>query len=626
MREHKVLYFSADPRHIIEFYDWAEGKLNLVKWYDGELDEDEKLPEISIKKLPIIIGQQEDLDNLYVIIDYLTFNNDDGVYDANDIVRRTILHYPEVDFLFDQSKKDGELRSGIDFLFHDQRMKTYTKKIVKEIIQPFHIFSKGDGLAFTKIDYDNLFDGSNLRWAIKKFYYKELEAHANFGKLQDKRKDSLAIVIDDEPRQSRFNGFALFASGYRVIPVNTARMLAALNKCIQSKIIKLPQIIVRDFDLQFPDVREGTDYKGLKFLSVPQVSSVVPGFIIDDECEEKGIEGFREMIDYIRDYRYKSEDSEDKGVESKESKNNKWFLSGDTYTLFWGELRGIDTYIVTNGHDNLDVNPTRSGLNEKTGWYSVRGILKPISGLYHPFFSYFKDKNKLHIVKRQFHSTRYNRYEKNKEQHENKEQDYKYEIIKKRTGGNHGVPIDIYDTISEMLRRAEMYYEEGRYVKSAVVAQEVIEFLNGFHYQIMIKAYQLKTKAENAIAMDVVGADEKQLVLDALDRIKIIKEDVSRMVYPLYKGEVNPFKDIETQYERRRKEHQILGHIFSDCRATCRDNEYYEVEAVFIREMAHLDESAMGLMDLLSYFRHYWSIFFPYVKGCVKRFWSKIIK
>lgn len=609
MREHKVLYFSADPNHITEFNKWAEGRLNIVKWYDKKNDIDVELSDISVNKLPIIIDQQNDFDNLYVIIDYLTFNNDDVIFEANDIVRRTILHYPEVDFLFDQSEKGEEMRSGMEFLLYDQRYYSYTKELINEIIQPFHIFNKEDGLAFTKIDYDNLFDGSNLRWAIKRFYYKELHAHANFGKLQDKRKDSLAIVIDDEPRQSRFNGFALFASGYRVIPVNTARMLAALNKCIEAGIIKVNnigensdenkklKIIVRDFDLQFPDVRENVDYKGEIYMGVPHLPYVDSGFIICNEREEKVSNNpvFMEMIDYIRDYKF--------DYDSK-----KWNLSGED-TLFWGKLREIDTYVVTNGHDNLDVKPTGNEReNKKTGWYKVRGILKPVSGLYHPFFSSFKDKDNHCVVKRQFVSTRYHRYENKKVRAKEKEQGFEYEIIKKRMGGNHGVPIDIYDTISEMLRRAEVYYKEGRYVKSAIVAQEVIEFLNGFHYQIMIKAYQLKTKAENAIAMDIVGADEKQLVFDAMERIKIIKEDVSRMVYPLYKGELNPIKDIETQYERRRKEHQILGHIFSDCRATCRDNEYYEVEAVFIREMAHLDESALGLRDLINYIRHYWSI------------------
>lgn len=610
MRKHSVLYFSARPQHIIEFDNWAEQQCDLIKWYDKKLDIGEYLAPIDVTELPRIIGQQVDIDSLSVIIDYRSFGMEGSMlYDANEVIQRTILQYPEVDFFFDQSGEVEEKHTGIDFLFNDRVVEKFKiEEIKKDVVRLFHVFRRENGFVITKLDYDNLFDGSNIRCAIKRLYYHRLHATANFEKLQfgdNGRCHSMAVVIDDEPTQSRFNGFALFVSGYRVIPVHTARMLAVLNSCIEFwNELQTPKIIVRDFDLQFPDVKEHEDYNGSKFKGVPEIvgnaveikipQNVKEVVISEKKKTEAGsLENnhFKEMIDYVRNYRY--------------DKKNGWILSDEMNTIFWGaKLKKIKTYVVTNGHDLMDVKPTKyeKWKKHKNEWLQVCGILKPVSGLYHPFFSQFKDENNKHVIEKHFKLTRYIQYK-------DRDSACKYEIIKKRKDSNHGVPIDIYDTIKEMQQRAEEYYEKGKFIKSAVLAQEIIELLNGFHYQMMIRAYELKVKAENAISMDIIGADEKQLVLDAMKRIKIIKEDVHRMVFPLYKGEKNLLKDIELQYERRRKEHQILAHIFSDCRATCRENEYFEVESVFIREMAHLDEKALGLEDVINYIKHYRSVF-----------------
>ena len=570
-------------------------------------------PELSL--LPQIIGCQKDKDSLYVIIDYLSLikgkdikgENDEKYKDVSEMVRRTILQFPEVDFLFDQSGVPDNWISGIEFLLGEERTGSKASKVVPG----FHIFNKNDGFIFSKLDYDNIFDGSNIRWAVRKKYYEDLELEnkeGNFDYLQKQRCENLAVVIDDEPRQSRFNGFALYAAGYRVMPVHTARMLLALNDCIEKDMLNIciekgkmkpaPMVIIRDFDLQFPDARKKKDYdEGTSTFkdvilwkedwtitkdSVPVDSSAFKG-------EKKdGREIASQMIDSIRGYRFFSDD-EDAKV--------RWKLSDkDKGGEFWGKkMLETPTYVITNGHDLMRVKHTKyQGWNIKGEWLEIQGIEKPVSGLYHPFFTRLKDKEGKLIIKENFIGTRY------------KISDGKrYGINKKRKNHNHGVPVDIYDTVSEMQHRAEEYYKDGRYIKAAVIAQEAIELLNGFHYQMMIKAYQLKTKAENAIAMDVVGADERHLVLDAVERIKIIKEDVRRIVYPLNKGERHMFfTDLIIQIHRRKKEHEILGHIFSDCRATCRDNEYFEVEAVFIREMARLDQRDIGVEDVNRYFNH----------------------
>lgn len=608
MREHQILYFSTSRDHIRAFNAWAtqEAAGRPVCW----LEDDDPNP-LAID-LPRVIKEHQTKDQLYVIIDYLSILKDikpgiDGdkpemvkYEEMASMIRRTILQFPEVDFLFDQSGVPDETITGVEFLLEEDRSNPFAGNF---IAQGFHSFRKENGFVLASLDYDNLFDGTNLRYAIKKKYYNDLELEikeGNFQKIQEKRRDSLAVVIDDEASQCRFNGYAMYTLGYRVIPVLTARMLLMVNHCVNSGQMK-PDVIIRDFDLQFPDASKKKDYD--EKTTPPRFKDVITW--TDDwklnksdvDVPLKAYEGKQKneygevipanVIDAIRNYRF---------FKDNEFATCRWIIPPveDESNPFWGpKLRGAPSYVISNGHDMMHINHASVKRVLKKNWLELQGIEKPVSGLYFPFYRLLGKDGKP-CFKNHFESTRYTI-----------DNVMYYGINKKRKQHNHGAPVDIYETASEMLDRAEKYYEDNRLIKSAVVAQEAIELLNGFHYQMMIRAYQIKTKAENAIAMDVIGADEKQLVLDAMERIKIIKEDVCRMVYPLNKGEGHSiFKDFIIQMHRRKKEHELLIHIFSDCRATCRDNEYFNVEAVFIREMAHLDSHDLGLDDFIRYFKH----------------------
>lgn len=599
MRDHMILYFSVNRQHVEDFNDWAK-KRKPIKW----IEKDD--PDPVLDDLPMVISKQKEKKHLYVIIDYLSLikgissDNDNAEYkDIAALVRRTILQFPEVGFLFDQSDVPDNWISGIEFLLGEVK----TAPNILEVAQFFHIFRKEDGFVLLELGYDNIFDGSNLRWAVRRKYYADLELdneEGNFNNLQKKRKDSLAVVVDDEPRQSRFNGFALYASGYHVIQVYTARMLLALNNCVNKGLVKTPKIILRDFDLQFPDASKRKDYdeKTNKYKNVLLWDKDYRISREEIEIDLSSFGGDGKMIDSIRNYRFDTDKNEDgecpwvDGIYNNEGHKSE----------FWGWAKENEEkkplmYVVTNGHDMLHINHSKYNkwnVKKKDHYMEVWGLEKPVSGLYYPFFTKFKDYHGNPTVKKNFDGTRYG-----------KKDGKKYCINKKRKDHNHGVPIDIYETVCEMQRRAEEYYKDRRYVKAAIVAQETIELLNGFHYQMMIKAYQIKFLAENSIAMNIIGANELQLVLDAEERIKIIKEDIRRIVYPLNKGEKHFFlMDIVTQYRRKKKEHELLGHIFSDCRDTCRENEYFDVEAVFIREMAHLDQRNLGLVDLIRYIKH----------------------
>ena len=594
MRKHKILYFSCEENRTKQFYNWAKheklpANCSLAEWKWEE--------HLSIDRLSAILIEQfhDDLNNMNVILDYSSFV---GTND-NSVVWRTILQFPEVDFLFDQSdiSKDNEPYKGALRIFG------IDNEVNKHVAMGLHIFRRDDKMPFffAEMDYDNLFDSTNLRWAARVKYYETQNFKLNFSKLQEWRRDNLAWVVDDEPRQSRFNGYALFASGYRVIPVHTARMLMALNGCFVEPSVKMlkPSIVIRDLDLQFPDVKKGLDYyedgnspTGYYHYPVLRCNQAIPnpcwGIEIEEKREEPKVNGFKEMIDYVRGYRY------DKG---------KWYLAGKD-TLFWRKRRIVPhTFIVTNGHNKLIFNKEgddECGVHTTNGDKQLKadGIKKPISGLYLPFFKsmlYNSKKGIIRPIEKNYRCTRY------------QEDEQGYLIDKTRKDHNHGVPADVYNMAMEMIARADRYYDNEHYIKAAVLAQETIELLNGLHYQMMIKAYQLKCKSENAIAMDVIGADEKQLVLDAKERIRMIREDISRLVFPRYFSDESEslFNVIIKLYGRRKEEHQLLGHIFSDCRSACRNNEYYEMEAVFIREMAHVDHQDIRLKELIVRYKEY---------------------
>lgn len=589
MRNHRIFYFSTNDQHVKLFNTWAKNNHNCPVL---EIDR-EASSQWKVEDLPVLISQQKEIDSLYVIIDYLSlFTNSEELEDAANIVRRTILQFPEVDFLFDQSGVPESWISGVEFVLERSRESALANKIV----QGFHIFNKRapNPFFFASLDYDNLFDGTNLRWAVRRVHYDKLNVkQENFKKLQEQRSKTLAYVIDDEPRQSRFNSFALYASGFRVIPVHTSRMLMLLNDNLEKNkdhviaSILRPSLIVRDFDLQFPDAREHKDYKKNASARCSYVFENVPlldcnGSIISNQVMVSKQESYDKMIDYIRNYRYHEEDKcHWKMADSEES------------TCFWGkEMKRIATYVITNGHDDMKVSSTKKyqmiHASKDGGKMEASGLLKPVSGLYHPFFTALIDNNRKRCVEENFIQTRYSESDISS-----------YEIDKRRANHNHGVPIDIYDTVNEMLQRSERYYREQHFIKSAVLAQETIELLNGFHLQMMIRAYHIKAISENAIAMDVVGADEDKLVLDALLRKEIVKQDVQRMVFPLFKR-----RSLKEQYRRRQKEHQILEHIYSDCRKACHENEYFDAESVYISAMAHLDEHDYGLEDFNRYCKH----------------------
>lgn len=563
MRQHHILYFSTNVNHIKKFHEKALGfeqqcffrlnssVLDFLEEKGKHIAGKGKATSCNMerKDLIFLLDKQENYKHLYVIVDYLSlFNDKKTLAESSDIVRRAILKYPEVNFMFDQTGVDTtKWISGLDFLLGTTSC--------NEVIRDFHVFSWKNKLPFWAImmDFDNTFDGTNLRYVVRNKYFETIYAVNNFSKLQNGRKNNLAISVEEEPRQNRFNSFALYANGFRVIPVQTARMLLAVN--MSEKIRDHLTVVVRDCDLQFPDVREGDDYtfdhEKYKYKDVPLISRECNGPIKTEDYEFPK-NGNMELIDYIRDYKVCN-----KVWIERESFSENHFWNN---TISRKEEERCPVIFVTNGLDKLKVSQNGSYFESKwMGKMKVSGKNKPICGLYTPF-----EKIGNGIVAKTHKDSLYKKNEDG------------YKINKQRVGGNHSVPLDVYDMAKDMLERAEKYYKEEKYIRAAVVASETIEVLDGFHNQMMAAAYHIKAIAENAIALDVIGANEVELEIDADKRIGLIKDDVCRLV-----------STIEKKSEKNQHMKQVLNHIFSDCRAMCRDSEYHSVESVFISAIAH---------------------------------------
>lgn len=569
MHTNKLLYFSLDKEARTLFHQYVE-KIRAVYKHSFQLvDKKSELCEYGhASDLMVIldyIDQHEVLDHFFVIIDYLSlYNNDnksnetfDSTQRASDIIRRALLKYPEILFLFDESRASSEGYDFFDFLFNGSSMPTklingnerYNQVFLQKELHQFNI-KNSDPLSFISRGKDNLFDGSNLRYFVKKYLYKDLCIdRENFRFIQESRANHLAFCIEKESSQNKFNSYALYANGFRVTQILSAEELKYLNENFSST---PPEIIVRDFDLQFNDI---------------DTSNKTETYKTGDTCFPIN------EIDKIRGAKFFDEESfcnestpEDSKVHVNGSLVGKWKIIKEN-NPYWSNLKDIQTYYVTNSEENINIvhSPKESVLIDGVKCLSLHGIIKPVSGIY-TFFSQF------YMVKERVNDIR-------KTEIEAQEQET-YHICIKRKNHDHSKPLDVYDLAKSMIERAEKCYTDEKYVNSAVIASEAIEVMNGFHTSLMLKAYSTKSRAENALAIDILGGSEFKLRDDVSKRIAIIKKDVKRI--------------LNSDYEQSKN---VLSQIFSDCRNYCKEKEHFDSEDVFLAAMAELNEGCQLSLD-----------------------------
>lgn len=573
----KVIYFSLNEDRRKSFYEFVGKEICYTPKFSFSLDGDDRnnhRNNSSIdnnnnnalfndpRDLIPIIEKNKKKDSLHVIIDYVSCCVPGKIDNYSTVIRDIIMAYPEIQFLFDETfvkKKQAENGNNkhlcfLNFLFKDATIKNgavnWRTETIK-VLTDFHQFSFGnlkkeeieEQLVFLLKGRNNMFDGSNLRCAIKTYkLINKLKVRDNFAKITESRRDHLAIVAEEEYQQSMFNGYCLYANGYRVIPIMTAIELKWINKQENKEFIKIGDdkknpltIVVRDYDLQFIDERKSDEKPEVK----------IRGEVTVDEINE---------IDLVRGAKFCAEIPKIK--ESKvQTKNDRKYK--DDFVLvpimnnpYWKAFHDTPTFFVSKGGGNLIIRrcvkkskcPMHPNLNTKK--LVLRGIQKPIEGIY-------VSMQKFKPVRKRYNKTVYC-FLRKKEKGENV---YRIAIKRKEVDG-HGCPLDIYGIARSMVNRAELYYRDGRPRLAALVAGEALEILNGFHMSLMKQAYYIKAVSENAMAMSLLGGDEALLCEDLIFRMKKVREEVNRLV------------------QDKEDRENLLMNIYNDCRLFCREKEY----------------------------------------------------
>ena len=422
---------------------------------------------------------------------------------------------------------------------------------------------------------DNLFDASNIRYAIKQWKYAKLDVHSrNFLTTQNSRRDNLAISVEEEKGQNRFNSYCLFANGFRVWPITSARELLKVNSEIEDDIN--PSIVVRDYDLQFFDsscVTSGDSREAIKAIrgfrdSLKEQWEKTHAFV--SPCWSSLYTRLFEInnSNIPRYYTNKFDCLSRLPKSSIVSITNKkidcpiYFVSKGTWNV---KILTPASFISSYGntHKKHVVRISHYYMTREDGKQilCLPGLTKPISGIYEPF---------MHIPEIHDRS----------KATEASMSDY---LDTTREGHSHGTSLDIYSTVKSLIRRAEHYYEYGKYIHAAILSNEAIEYLNGFHESLLLNAYHILAISENAIAMDTVGGDENALKEDSLFRINKIECEIDKILR-------RKKEDSNSDEDRREFKYNVLNQIFSACRKFCKEKEHFMAEDCFISAMAHTNE------------------------------------
>lgn len=364
---------------------------------------------------------------------------------------------------------------------------------------------------------ENLFDASNLRYAVKQFIFNEKRVKLNNAHVLDSRAKNIAYVVDEESEQCRQLSYCMYANGMRALPVNTQSLLLHAATLWRKQTNK---IILRDFDLQFRDEKgERTD-------------------------------GYNE-VDYIRGFNFNTKEKKWYSLISNCAFDNCSTTNCNTY---WREADLPYTYCVSQGYNQLNI----SGNDRAHTWeiskdrshLNVPGLKKPVSGIYKELTE---------------------NIEPIRERYKHKFEDSDIDLT--RFNRSHSLPLGLYDIALNIVKRAGHYLEELKFIRAAVLSQEAIEILNGYHTSLFLQAYHIHAQAENAIAMNMLGCDESSIAEDCKMRVEIIRHDINRMLRI-------------TTFDSK----NILNQIYADCRQYCHEKEHFKSEEVFIDAMAKLND------------------------------------
>lgn len=488
----------------------------------------------------------EELANLILIIDIY---NSKGKNNLKSVIQDIVVQYPEVKILFisfnddwvyffpkiepPQDEKEKENKS-ID-AEKNGKNKAIDIKVELPSIHSFNPFEK-NALRLAVNGNVNLFDASNLRNYLKQNIFSSLKTHTNYPLLQKSRAANLALAIDEERHQTFFNSYTLFKYGFRVLPITTFNELY-FYKNNTSKFNNHLKLIIRDYDLQFEDYDEIDTLKNLYSDR-------------DDLTKDNILKNLR-------------------GVDKPDKKfNNSSAINFDLiWSPFYDSSETMQTYFVTriSAFEDNDVesvekicvldskqynhkfNNCKKGIQIDSEEVYLRGINKPVDG-FQEFFN-------IEIIKDRAEECNDKTF---------------FDIKRDVNLGSHSVSPKILHIGEALLKRAEKCFDNKMYIVSAVLAQEALEVLNGFHFLVMLGAVYQKAISETHIETESIGI--KSIGTGAKSRFQEIKINVNRICRGNKEAEKN-----------------VLSQIFNDVRHIYKENEQFEAADEALKEFISIN-------------------------------------
>ena len=442
----------------------------------------------------------KDLANLILIFD---LNETDNKLKTN--IEEIILLYPEVRIIFISFNNDWTNHFINNSVSHVNK-----PEINIPFIHSYNPFTEG-ALDLIITGRFNLFDASNLRCYIKQKICDSVKMKENnYKELQNSRSNNFTLVVDEERNQTFFNSYALYRYGFRALPVISFNNLWYTREKVDQIKANRKNLIVRDYDLQFED------YEDIK-------SKSNCGFDINN------------ILHCLRGIQF-------------DRKKNEWTLKD----IFWKNFKDyeFETWFISRLFDADDMENNQNDpsspvlhlnnkkddieIDKKNSIAYLRGINKPVDG--------FIELCDIPAVR---------------ESYKNLKKINGYMILRRTDDDSHSISPKILHIGEALLQRSKKYFENKMYIVSAVMAQEVLEVLNGFHFLVMMNALYQKAISETYIETEFIGI--KNIGKGAQKRFKEIKNEAERIC----RGNKEALRN-------------VLSQIFADIRHIYREKEQFE--------------------------------------------------
>lgn len=468
----------------------------------------------------------ESLSKLILVIDLFSLEDDEL-----SLVKELIISFPEIKFLFPTTSSEdllniffNELKDDIFFHLHSFNLFSEDKN---DLVNEFNIALKGK---------NNLFDASFLRTALRTKKLEKIGFSNNFNNLCNKRK-ALAYAVDEEKTQNYLISYALFKYGYRVLPISSYCEIDKVHK--NQKTNNKPKnlsLIIRDWDIQFEDYPQSSDPK-TDFVN--HMRGIFKKEIWESDKDVWGV--FDEIPIFIFSRLSNNNSNEDEPNLVEPNKN--------TDKLWHKEL--LDS--LSKNENNVKKKP------------DLFGISKPLDGLseIEKILILFNDKN---FINQPFDiDTICRKRDKSKDK------------------GSHSVPPDIYHIGEKLLFRAQKYYDDKKFLYSAILAQEAMEILNGLHNDLHLDAIYLKHLSEVSLETEYLGLENFKKC--AQKRFKEIKSEVLRIG------------------SNTKAINNFLSQIFNDIRHIYKEKEQFDAAEEALKEFISVNHS-LNVFSTLRQFRN----------------------